>query len=349
MFMNLVYRFPILGGFCAPTESTDKSCFRHVSNEYTLPSSDVLFPKIGCCVESSCCCRKFGEIGLDALTHCRKPIFSVLILCNFASLVLGIVAALVVSSSYSTLKRGHWTSGDLEWPTYDGDRVNLHVFWGTNTRFIEYNCADFSNQTQCQANMDAAGFTEEDDGIYALGLDWEEDGCGSNDIGLNISGARFSEIMETACEECKDSQFAVFGIIVSIIGQLPTMATDCQRSTEFGDVNCQKFMGVASNVVTLLANIASILSYRSACYSDLEDSYEYQGETYKMDWYLGAGWRCLIVTMIVKIIDATGHLLIKTPSSRRRPMTGTLVEYMKGDVIENLKKEPNFNGVSTPS
>ena len=29
-------------------------------------------------------------------------------------------------------------------------------------------------------------------------------------------------------------------------------------------------------------------------------------------------------------------------------MTGTLVEYMKGDVIQNLKKEPNFNGVSTP-
>mmetsp|Transcript_5540 Transcript_5540/g.15904 ORF Transcript_5540/g.15904 Transcript_5540/m.15904 type:complete len:346 (-) Transcript_5540:90-1127(-) len=345
--MELAYRIPVVGGFCAPTESTDTSCYRHVSNEYTLPASD-LFPQIGCCVESSFCCRKFGEIGLDVLTPFRKPIFCVLLLCNFASLVLGIVAALVISSSYSTLKVGHWTSGDVEWPTFDGagDRINLHIFWGTNTQFIEVNCADFSDQTSCQAAMASSGFTEEDDGIYALGLDWEENACGSS--GLAVSGLRFSDIMETACEECKDSQFAVFGIIVSIIVQVPTMATDCQRSTEFGDVNCQKFLGVASNVFSLLANIASILTYRSACYSDLEDSYEYAGETYKMDWYLGAGWRCLMVTMIVKVIDATGHLLIKTPSSRSRPMTGTLVEYLKGDVIENVKVEPNFDGVSVP-
>lgn len=335
LLMAAVYRIPILGGFCAPTESTDESCFRHVSNEYTLPGVD-LFPRVSGCVESPCCCVRCGAVGLDCVTRHRKPLFSVMLACNAISMILCVFAALSMSQSYEVLKAGYWTRADVEFPLESGQSDKFQVFWGINTRVFEFDCGGFSNQSICGDQLVSNGFVERDGMRYSRDSHWNDASC-MDTFGTFAVPVELTTVLGASCEECKDSLFSSTSLVGGVITQIPTMATDCQRMTEFGDVNCQKVVGVMTNVLTFIVTFISVVRYREGCFVHLASAYHSEGRTYTIVWQLGHGWRCLIVAMFIKVIDATAHILVKTPLRCRRPVgKGPFVDYLRGDVEKTV-------------
>ena len=45
-----------------------------------------------------------------------------------------------------------------------------------------------------------------------------------------------------------------------------SILTNVQRSTEFGDVSCHKFMGMVGTIIGILASIMALTGYADACY-----------------------------------------------------------------------------------
>jgi len=333
--MDLVYRIPICGGFCAPTISPETSWLRHVSNEFTLPGGP-LFAKVGRLVESNPFCVRLGALGMKSLSLNRKRTFMAMAGCNVLALILGIIASLGASASYGALRFGHWTYGEVELLLQTGEVVTMTTFWGTTARFTQFDCEQFPNRTSCEAFLTQAGFDDRGGKVYARRTIWDEaQSCQQSQAAASRLFVVIEDLhdqWEAECERCKDNRFAAFALIMGVITQLPTIATDFQRMTEFGDVNCQKFVGVMSNYVSFLSNAVALLAHRTSCFSDLATSWEYHGKTYKMEWWLGIGWRCLVLSMFIKLVDGTFHLLVQTPPSRHVPVEITSVTgYLLGD------------------
>jgi hypothetical protein len=317
--MAWIYRIPICGGFCAPTVNPDSSLARHFSNEYTLPAPP-LFENLGCIVESNALCVRIGALGLQSLSRHRKAVFSTMVLCNFFSLLCALVSALAMSTSYDILMFASWTHGEVEMPLRSGGMATLKSFWGTKARVSQYDCGQFANATSCGEFLSSEGFEHVRGTVYAKRTLWADSGAclRSEPNSFFVFSDDLDEQFEAECSSCKASLFATLPLVLGVVMQLPTMATDCQRMTEYGDVNCQKSIGVLGNAVTFTLNAMAMVAYGSACFSNLANSWEHDGTVYHASWRLGFGWRCLIVSMVVKVLDATAHLLIPTPSSRHK-------------------------------
>merc|ERR1719199_421345 len=60
--LQAVYRIPICGGWCAPTVNPDPTCYRRISNEWTMIGGGV-FMYLAPCIEYNMCCRFVGSRG----------------------------------------------------------------------------------------------------------------------------------------------------------------------------------------------------------------------------------------------------------------------------------------------
>merc|ERR1712151_1445828 len=94
------------------------------------------------------------------------------------------------------------------------------------------------------------------------------------------------------------------------------MATNCQRSTMYGDVNCQATLGFLSNVFSLVMNLITLTTFRDACYKDLPNSVSQGGFTVDVDWSLDVSFAFIVVATFIKLSDALTHILLKTPEAR---------------------------------
>lgn len=306
------YNIPICGGFCAPTENPDTSCYRHVSNEYTIPASPRFMQLAPAC-EFSPCCVFCGKLGVRQCTAQRKPVFTFAAAVNLASLILCIIAALSgFATEASTLERLPWVKGTGK-QCIQGSCADVSVYIGITARYV----------TSTSGGVTTSQVSKWDDGATCNALDQT-----SNDI----------------CKKCKDNLIAKSSLIFGIIGAFPTIATDLQRTTIFGDVNCQNTMGIVTNLFSFVMTLWSLISFRIACYMDLPD--KYGGAT--MDWDMGPGFRCLMLAVIIKLIDVICHLLVQTPQERwRKPEKEltSVTDYMKlcGSPVEI--KKPDVVGV----
>eukprot|EP00450_Noctiluca_scintillans_P017435 CAMPEP_0194535286 /NCGR_PEP_ID=MMETSP0253-20130528/73763_1 /TAXON_ID=2966 /ORGANISM="Noctiluca scintillans" /LENGTH=326 /DNA_ID=CAMNT_0039381039 /DNA_START=357 /DNA_END=1337 /DNA_ORIENTATION=+ len=241
-----------------------------------------------------------------------------------------------MSRSYKVLKAGYWTHGDVEFPGESGQFDKFQIFWGVNTMVFEFDCGGFSNQSICGDQLLSNGFVEMDGMRYSRSSHWDDVSCMAT-LGTFAVPVELTTALGASCDECKDSLFSNPSLIGGVISQIPTMATDCQRMTEFGDVNCQKVVGVMTNVLTFFLTVISVVRYRHGCFEHLASSYQSEGQTYSIVWQLGHGWRCLVVAMFIKVIDATAHMLVKTPLRCRRPVgRGPFVDYLRGDVEKRV-------------
>ena len=96
---SLVYRIPLCGGFCAPTESPETTALRTFGNEFTVPGA-------ACCesytcrsyLEHSTLCVRVGGLGVRSFASSRWR--SRTMLCSFwlqlASTILYIFGALAL-------------------------------------------------------------------------------------------------------------------------------------------------------------------------------------------------------------------------------------------------------------
>jgi hypothetical protein len=285
---------------------------KHVSNEYTLPASGA-YLKASPVIESNVVCRTCGGIGLSAATSLRKPIMLGAAGVNVLGCILCIFALVGMGSSYSALVFGHWIYGKIDLGDYQ-----YEMYFGVSSRVLAIDCSD---DAECASYHQGQGFSDEGDGVYAQ--EQSDDDCTDWD----------SASLDAICEDCKDNQYSEFTLIMGVVTYWPSLMTNFQRSTEFGDVNCQKFMGIVSTLIGMLTSIMALTGYADACYAALPTSLDIGDETISADWSLGGCFNCLIAATVLRLVDLFVHTVVPTPPSRHVPMRSdvtTLEDYMLG-------------------
>lgn len=74
---------------------------------------------------------------------------------------------------------------------------------------------------------------------------------------------------------------------MAAVSQIPTITTDLQRSTRYCDVNCQKTMGIVTNVLSLFSSMSALMAFRNSCYSSLPTDLSGHGT---LHWSIGIGF-----------------------------------------------------------
>lgn len=293
-----IYNIPICGGFCAPTQSTEKSCFRHFSNEFTLPGAPKFMKALPFC-EQNVLCISVGKIGCACADRARKAVMMTSCAFNCLAMILLIVATIGgLSTQPARITKLAWVRGT--------GSVNatscINMYMGLTTIHNTMGCLSPAQQATAGTVLPQKGWSETSPGFFEKTVSWDDQSACFND----------SPEMVVLCEDCKQNRLPTSTLFISIFGQLPTMATNLQRTTRFGDVNCQASIGILSNVFSLLSSMAALVSFRMSCMANLPTSY--RGA--EMSWDMGPGYRLLLAGTLVKIIDIICHCAVPTPRQR---------------------------------
>jgi len=322
---EIIYNIPCCGGFCAPTKNPDHTCFRHVSNEYTVPLAGR-FHKLLCLLETNFFCRTCGRTGLAWGDRYRKHIGVFLAALNGFALVMGLVAALGMTTMNGLLKQTYWVHGSFKIASVPDAAIGsvfpnkgaaadatigvpFDVYIGVNMRLNVMDCRKSLNVSLCSEWLEQAEYIKDEVGMHELRILWNDEDACQRGVGL-LSEERLQG--QKLCRDCRDAQFANFALVMGVVTQFPTLLTNLQRSTRFGDVNCQATMGVLTNIWGFIMTMLSVLLFKQACHGRLPETVG----GVRVDWKLGGGFWCLVFATLVKVPDGIGHFLIPTPTQR---------------------------------
>lgn len=329
--MECLFRIPICGGFCAPTENPDETCFRHISNEYTLPAGPIFFSRRSWC-ETCRCCQAFGRVGLPVEDRVRKIAMMCGMTGNLIMLVFCFVACLGATTSGSMLKSTYWATGFAK-----GEHgFELTSYLGVSMRYDEVTCPGGTEHPGCVEFWQEQGYILEGDILTAEMVWTDESICALTNISSqNVTGER-EQVLE-ACEQCAGVGYAVPTLVLGVFAQIPTAATNCQRSTVFGDVNCQATMGFVSNFVTFALGISSLSSWYGACYVEMPTTVS----GFDVEWSLGGGFVLLVIATFFKIVDGLLHFSVSTPQRVETGQEEDIVAYMMLSVPNSDPNKPD--------
>eukprot|EP00419_Tripos_fusus_P014516 CAMPEP_0172755990 /NCGR_PEP_ID=MMETSP1074-20121228/160910_1 /TAXON_ID=2916 /ORGANISM="Ceratium fusus, Strain PA161109" /LENGTH=277 /DNA_ID=CAMNT_0013589175 /DNA_START=195 /DNA_END=1028 /DNA_ORIENTATION=- len=225
---------------------------------------------------------------------------------NFVAMILLIVGSVGgLTTNSSVLLQLAWVKGkgEILFPT--GPPVQIKTYIGLTSQHQQAACM---NQAQVLLFVNATAgprgaWAEGPPGCFERTFELADEGTCSHD----------SQEMVKLCEDCRESLLPSFTLFISIFAQIPTMATNLQRTTRFGDVNCQATMGVVSNLFSLFSSMVSLLSFRSYCMGELPETL--LGNV-NMKWHMGPGFQLVMLGTLVKLVDIACHCFVPTPKQR---------------------------------
>jgi len=269
----------------------------------------------------------------------RKKIGSVLATLNCLAMFLGIFAALGMTQTPSLLQFTHWVYGEVvvqklpdaalhRFP-HLGENISrglpvgikVQLFFGVNMRLNTWNCRTAENSTLCQEWLGLLHHVEVEPGLFYEEMRWGDSQACSRGLGSDVAQN------QKICQNCQGAQFSNFALVMGVVTQWPTLLTNLQRSTRFGDINCQATMGVLTNIWGLVMTLLAFGLYGKYCYTKLPDNVS----GLKLQWKFGLGYWCLLAATLVKVPDGIGHFIIPTPRQRwTSPKTSfaSAAEYM---------------------
>uniref|UniRef100_A0A7S1LGV5 Uncharacterized protein n=1 Tax=Alexandrium catenella TaxID=2925 RepID=A0A7S1LGV5_ALECA len=341
--LRCIWNIPICGGFCAPTVNPEESCVRHFSNEYTVPASGV-FMKLGPVLEWSGCCRFLGSCGMRCGTKRRREVMLVAFAVSFFSWILLLYPVLGLSTNENTIMFAAWAKGT----SYDSDGPGpVRIYIGLKGRVDRIDCKEATDRGLCETRTESltvVPFKSKGDGIYSRVVVWSKnESCPSVSGPMGLTPDRQRPSM---CEDCRHSvmetvSFAIMGAIT----QLPQMTTDLQRSTVFGDVNCQATMGFLTSIWGCFSALMSLRSFSFSCWRAFPE--HFARANFGIHWSGGPAFWCLVAASILKLWDAFSHLLVPTPSVRHRKPgkeIKTLEDYMMQSVKARAENSEDEDG-----
>lgn len=347
--MDCIYNIPVCGGFCAPTKNPEPSCVRHFSNEYTLPGAGV-FMKCAPVLETNRCCRTCARSGTKWGKANRRPVM----LCAFGVSCIGwfltIYGACAVSMNPAILKKAAWVHGKM---VHAQTNTSLAVAVGLRGRVDTIDCslADLAPGT-CASAVNGTNFQQIDDEgfIFERVIRWSDDrSCWSPPMREDVNSVALETwdflkkdtFTDDVCSGCRNTAMAsVTFAIMGVITQIPQITTDLQRSTLFGDVNCQATMGTVTSFFGTYSTLASLGTFSQSCWSNFPTSPPWNPKETPMYWRPGNAFICLVIATILKLWDAFSHLLVPTPRARhKRPrkeldLTAYMSMAVEGDMAE---------------
>lgn len=267
-------------------------------------------------LETNVACRCLGRVGSKWGNAMRKTIMMMAMSMNLFLISFCIIAAMGMTTNPDRLKKTHWSYGQAYIPEAG---VYTDIYLGVNMRYDEVDCGGPSvvNRSECMNVRAAVGYTLSHEHVMTRSLEWTDPG---------VCSARFEDVSaipedeadvlyrETAdakrsCEDCASIRYPELALILGIFVQLPSATTNCQRSTRFGDVNCQNFFGIVSNIFGLLTGLYSMRGWYTACYREMPE----EVLSAEITWSLGAGFKLLIVATVCKALDLFAHCFVPTP------------------------------------
>ena len=139
-------------------------------------------------------------------------------------------------------------------------------------------------------------------------------GANASSVGLHATDEQLA-----LCAHCyEQAAEAVRSIVLSAITAVPTMLSDLQRATSFGDANCQKALGVITGTFSLLSGIVGLQAFARGCLRSLPNEVALtNGATLAANWRPGPGLVLLAVATLLKIVDIVCHIAVPTPAAKR--------------------------------
>ena len=195
--------------------------------------------------EESTFCRYLGTIGLKEKTLAswglpRHRLMLVASVLTFIGWILCILAALGMSKNRNLIRDWPWATATS---TGSADEEEI-MYIGLSAAVVYTKSGKFVSKFL---------FDRHDD----------SNNCGSDD-GFGFGGLETSD-----CEACQGASTSLqLGTLFSLFTQLTQLLTDVQRSTVAGDVNCQKFMGIATGLFGLLSSACTMVAFRKSCWGE---------------------------------------------------------------------------------
>mmetsp|Transcript_1857 Transcript_1857/g.5281 ORF Transcript_1857/g.5281 Transcript_1857/m.5281 type:complete len:353 (-) Transcript_1857:405-1463(-) len=305
LLLRALRLIPICGGWCDVTDSPETTCLRQFSNEKTVPRPCLWTASCRKVFESSPCIRWSGKVGFTWAARNRGPIFLFAAGISFIAWICIILSALALSESDTLVQGFAWAKGSAEAP----DKFFATVYLGMRNRVVILD--------------PIPPFELPPDVPTIIDTNWWDDACSAYSI-------------NATCERCRDGMPTTSTMIItSILTQTIQIATDLQRSTPYGDVNCQKVMGIVTGLYGLFSGLLSLRSFADSCWNVQPDMFSIQNYPEIGDLHLdlgpGPGVILMFVATALKAVDVLLHLITPTPLARRRkPPTslGALPEYL---------------------
>jgi hypothetical protein len=346
--LRIIYNIPIFGGFCAPTVSPDPSFFRHFSNEFTLIASGRFMDCLPC-IESNAFCRFGGGAGSSFGRRHRKKCMSFAFFMSMVGMICLIVSTLAMSRNATLIKAAAFSQGEM----ISNGKTHLRMWVGLNGRVTQADCSDSPYAADCKDNLGLAPNwykIEGTDATFESVTDWtSETGCALSFSLTVLTGSNGTFSFEDMCQDCGAAALSmVSSAFISIATQIPQITTDLQRSTSFGDVNCQANMGMITSMFGTISGLKGIQGFLQDCSSNFPK--DVPGTPITFHWRPGPGIICLLIATLLKVGDILVHAFVPTPKARGRAKPAdvkVLEEYMANGYDEdqvpgNTHKVNNF-------
>eukprot|EP00397_Hematodinium_sp_SG-2012_P017581 GEMP01017986.1.p1 GENE.GEMP01017986.1~~GEMP01017986.1.p1 ORF type:complete len:385 (+),score=51.11 GEMP01017986.1:166-1320(+) len=310
-----VCALPVCGGWCMPTENPDESCFRHFSNEWTIPAQPCFYACMPI-LEQNKCCFCIGGFGFQIPDGARKGLMCCALCLSFLAMILFALTFFGLHCDADGIKSWYWIKGSGE---IGGASITYYMtIFG---RFVETSSSDISSYVNGGSEERTQWFPsdhfESESGGYTFDGD---DAC--------LFGNPKTVL---TCQNCRGYLSNAFYLsIMAMLGQIGAMLANCQRFTPYGDVNCQKCFGLISSIMTMLTAISAYLQFQG-CYGQLpermgsdiafppapEDSTSATSQvTASFTWESSIWMTLVLIGGILKIIDILVHCLVSTPHGR---------------------------------
>jgi hypothetical protein len=195
---------------------------------------------------------------------------------SFICCILQLVPVISTSSDGTTIANTHWIRGEGDFVDGSGAQQGITMY------------------------VSLTAFTLKADNGTVHTVKW-------NDVSCNIS----------QCDTCKDATSdTVLVASMSFLTSLGQLATDIQRSTITGDLNCQRTLGIATAVFGFLTTMMSLRIFMQDCGDEFVSDITFGDGTRiintKYRW--GVSAICLLTATLLKTFDMGCHLAIPTPS-----------------------------------
>uniref|UniRef100_A0A7S4IDM2 Uncharacterized protein n=1 Tax=Prymnesium polylepis TaxID=72548 RepID=A0A7S4IDM2_9EUKA len=239
---------PMFGGYCAETYAPpDACCLDHCSNELTLPPC-FRVPAFREACEHSSSNRGFGKFGWQCAHTLRRPIMGLAFVCSLAAWIMMLCASIAISQDEDALEGFPWATATAEgqWTTPGGVAIEVRV--GIKSVLGKVTVLGATRSTM---------------------QPWD-----------GVTCERFGNMGEQACTSCKSTATSsVSFIIISLLTQFFQITTDLQRSTAYGDMNCQKLFGFCSSVFGCWSGLSALIAFGNSCWKDLPNHLIFEGTT----------------------------------------------------------------------
>lgn len=330
---------PLCGGWCAPTENPEEGCWRHFSNENTVPAQACFFACLPC-IETNKFCQIVGHFAFQVGTGVRKCIFSLALVFTLAVLVMFIIPVFGVISSEGAIRTFHWYKGTTKiHPTGGGAAFQISTYIAAFGTVVDFDGTSRAQRRAIKAAFDDAGTTS-----YVIG----ENNLRENafdpkyvDQNLDANNAKVTFVYYSSdfcatgdfdgnhsCnqkEKVEDNITIVCLLVLAFLAQFTAAMANCQRFTEFGDVNCQKFWGFLSAILVCLSAFSIYTIAQNTLDHLPTDTLHPLGHqayaeanpvTDAPKWEISWPIYLIFVAGFIKLIDIIIHCLIATPPGR---------------------------------